>query len=167
MKANWQKALRRQIEIISTIPDDLPPLSLDGEGLLRALNQILDNAIKFSNSESRIWFDAFLRDRHVWLQVKDEGIGIPESELDHVFDRFYQINGATNRRYGGMGLGLSLVREVIQRHGGSVWAESRGEGLGTTMTIALPLEPRATRAPAIAKHAPPPPQRSAYEAQGA
>jgi signal transduction histidine kinase len=153
VRANWQKALRRQIEIITTIPDDLPSLELDAEGVLRALSQCLDNAIKFSHNGSRIWVEASMRERHVWLQVRDEGIGIAEAELGRIFDRFYQINGATNRRYGGMGLGLSLVREVVRYHGGRVWAESPGEGRGTTLTMLLPLEHRSEGAVAVTRSA--------------
>jgi signal transduction histidine kinase len=164
VRANWQKALRRQIEIVTTIPDELPDLAMDAEGVLRALSQCLDNAIKFSHNGSQIQLDVFVRDRHMWLQVRDTGIGIPEAELGRIFDRFYQIDGATNRRYGGMGLGLSLVREIAQYHGGSVWAESPGEGLGTTMTIVLPLGPRAGKPVAPANSAHTPRLESAYEA---
>lgn len=139
VKANWQKALRRQIEIEARIPDDLPNVDLDAEGFLRALNQVVDNAIKFSQPGNKVLFDVFRRDHHIWLQVRDEGTGIPRSELKAIFDRFYQVNGATTRLYGGLGIGLSLVREVVERHHGSVWAESPGEGQGTTISIVLPL----------------------------
>lgn len=150
LKANWQKALRRNIELLSTIPDDIPALQLDAEGILRALNQVLDNAVKFSSDGSHIWFNVELHERHVQIQIVDEGIGIAKPELDRIFDRFYQINGATTRRHGGMGLGLSLVREVIQRHGGNVWAESQGEGSGTVVTLVLPLDSERERAKALA-----------------
>jgi signal transduction histidine kinase len=140
VRANWQKALRRQIEIVTKIAEDLPNLEMDAEGVLRALSQCLDNAIKFSEDGSQIWLEAFVREHHMWVEIRDEGLGIPEGELERIFDRFYQVNGATNRRYGGMGLGLSLVREVVEYHKGSVWAQSPGENLGTTFTIRLPLQ---------------------------
>jgi signal transduction histidine kinase len=164
VQANWQKALRRQIEITTRISDDLPNLKLDAEGVLRALSQCLDNAIKFSYDGGHIWLDAFIRDHHMWLQVRDEGIGIPEAELGRIFDRFYQINGATNRRYGGMGLGLSLVREVVQSHRGSVWAESPGANLGTTMTIRLPLQHGTDGPVALAQSTRPSNSERTYEA---
>ncbi len=164
VRANWQKVLRRQIEMVTTVSDDLPSLALDGEGILRALSQCLDNAIKFSHNGGHIWLDAFVRDRQLWLQVRDEGIGIAENELGRIFDRFYQIDGATNRRYGGMGLGLSLVREVVQYHRGNVWAESLGENLGTTVTIVLPLDEEAVGPGPLTKPAQASGAERAYEA---
>jgi light-regulated signal transduction histidine kinase (bacteriophytochrome) len=75
----------------------------------------------------------------VWLQVADEGIGIPAVESQHIFERFYQIDRTTSRKYGGMGLGLAIVKEIVTAHQGRVWAESQGEGQGTALTIALPI----------------------------
>ncbi|MGC9346987.1 MAG: GAF domain-containing protein [Anaerolineae bacterium] len=139
IKANWQKALRHQVEIIANIPEELPDVSVDATYMLRALNHVMDNAVKFNKKGGRVWVKAAQRDGRIWLKIKDEGIGIPRAELKRIFDRFYQVDGTTTRRHGGMGLGLSLVREVVTRHKGEVWAESGGEGKGTTVTIALPV----------------------------
>ncbi len=148
VKAIRQHALRRSIAIVSEIPQTLPAIDVDAEGMLRALNHVLENAVKFSPEGSEVRFVAFADDGWVWLQVKDNGIGIPTTELDRVFDRFYQVNGQSTRRYGGMGIGLSLVKEVVEIHHGEVWAESPGEGQGTTISIKLPtMQDRAGPVP--------------------
>jgi hypothetical protein len=134
----WQMAMRKGMEIVTELPD-LPVVNLDAQFLARALVHILDNAIKFNRENGVIQMTAWTKEDEVWIQVKDEGIGIPASELERVFERFYQVNGTTTRRHGGMGLGLSVAREVITRHDGRVWAESPGEGQGTTITIILPV----------------------------
>jgi signal transduction histidine kinase len=74
----------------------------------------------------------------VVLQVADTGIGIPPDQHERIFDRFYQVDGSSSRRYGGMGLGLALVKEVAEAHGGTVSVESV-EGKGSTITITLPV----------------------------
>jgi signal transduction histidine kinase len=139
IKTHWQKALRRRMEIFPEMPASLPPVDIDRPQMLRALNHILDNALKFSREGGKIWMRAFARENYVWIEVEDEGIGLPEAELERIFDRFYQVNGTSTRRHGGMGLGLSVVREVVTRHKGRVWASSAGENQGTTITIKLPI----------------------------
>ena len=83
--------------------------------------------------------------------VTDTGIGIPPTFLPHVFDRFRQADGSTTRAYGGLGLGLAIVRQVIELHGGSVEVTSDGEGKGTTVRIRLPLAP-VSRSPSRARN---------------
>ena len=145
LRANWQQALRQHISIVADLPADLPLVEVDAQGLLRALNHILENAIKFSRPETpqgegpTVCFRAFERGAQVWIQVEDEGIGIPPDELERIFDRFYQVHGESTRRYGGLGIGLALVKEVVDRHHGEVLVESPGEGLGTTVSIKLPI----------------------------
>lgn len=75
----------------------------------------------------------------LFLKVRDGGIGLAEDQLERVFDRFYQVDGSSTRSYGGAGLGLAQVKEVIEAHGGSVWAESKGLGQGSTFTLFLPI----------------------------
>ena len=132
-------AAKQQVEVIADLPDALPVVTMDAHYVLRALNQVLDNAIKFNRKPGRMWAKAWAHEDEVWLRVEDEGIGIPPAELPHIFERFYQIDGTTSRKYGGMGLGLAVVKEVVAAHQGRVWAESQGEGQGTALTIALPI----------------------------
>jgi signal transduction histidine kinase len=73
------------------------------------------------------------------VRVRDSGSGIPQADLERIFDQFYQVEDHMTRRHGGMGLGLAIVRAIAKGHGGRVWAESNGEGQGATMTVALPI----------------------------
>ncbi|MFN2286334.1 MAG: sensor histidine kinase [Anaerolineae bacterium] len=132
-------AAEQQIKIITDLPDALPIATIDAHYLIRALSQVLDNAIKFNRKPGRVWVKAAVNEDEIWLRIEDEGIGISAVELPHIFERFYQIDGTTSRKYGGMGLGLAIVKEVIAAHQGRVWAESQGEGQGTALTIALPI----------------------------
>ncbi len=149
VRAIWQQALRRDITLRVEISETLPEIELDAQCLLRALNHVLDNAVKFSPEGSEIRFESFVSDGAVWFRIEDQGIGIAPGELDRIFDRFYQIHGESTRRYGGMGIGLSVVKEVVQAHHGEVWAESRGEGHGTSISIKLPVRPQRTARPPI------------------
>ena len=134
-----ESATQQQVEIIADLPQTLPTVNIDAHYFVRALNQILDNAIKFNRKPGRMWVKAWAEESEIRLQIRDEGIGIPETELPHIFARFYQIDGTTSRKYNGLGLGLAIVKEVVVAHHGRVWAESRGEGCGTTVTIVLPI----------------------------
>ncbi len=139
LQAANERAAQQQSEIITELPDALPLVNVDAHAIGRVFGQILDNAIKFNHRPGKIWTRAWLQDAEVWLQVQDEGIGIPATELPRIFRRFYQVDGTTSRKYGGMGLGLAIVREVVEAHGGRAWAESAGVDQGVTVTIALPV----------------------------
>jgi len=117
--------------------------SLQVEGDARRLDQVLghllDNALKFSPNGGRVAVTLQREAEMVVVQVKDDGIGLARDQLDRVFDRFYQVDGSSTRNFGGAGLGLALVKEVIEAHGGAVWVESDGvAGNGCTFTLCLP-----------------------------
>lgn len=138
----WRKRAKLEDKTIYLDLDlPTPPRKLfaDPEALKQALDNLLDNAIKFSLPNSAIRVQARIDRDTVIVSVNDQGIGIPADQLTHVFERFYQINGSATRRYGGMGVGLALCREIVEAHGGRSWAESGGEGRGSTFFIALPL----------------------------
>lgn len=113
----------------------------DADELRAAIGNLIDNAIKYSQPrvEVRVEVDALDEDDLV-VRVKDQGIGIPKSELKHIFKRFYRIQEAVTR-FKGMGLGLFIVNSVAKRHGGRVFAESEGSGHGSTFTLMLPVAP--------------------------
>ncbi len=145
LRTVWQQALRRHISIVAEIPADLPLVDIDAQGLLRAIIQVLENAMKFgrpatpSDADVTVSFRVFEREDQVWIQVEDKGIGIAPADVARIFERFYQIRGESTRRQGGLGIGLALVKEIVEHHYGEVVAESPGEGLGTTISIKLPV----------------------------
>jgi GAF domain-containing protein/anti-sigma regulatory factor (Ser/Thr protein kinase) len=119
------------------VSDDLPPLLGDRERLELALGHLVDNAIKFSPGGGIVTLKACATERMICVSVTDEGIGISSDSMGRIFERFYQVDGSTKRRYGGMGVGLALVWEVVELHDGDVQVESE-PGKGSTFTISLP-----------------------------
>ena len=111
----------------------------DPEELRTAVSNLLDNAIKYSvgNVDVSVQLDT-PDEKHVALKVRDRGVGIPADELKRIFRRFYRVRGRTSARVKGTGLGLFIVRSIAKTHGGKVFAESAGEGRGTTVTMELP-----------------------------
>nr|MDQ3806249.1 ATP-binding protein [Acidobacteriota bacterium] len=99
----------------------------------------LDNAVKYSDQEVRISVElATLDERRLAVRVADRGVGIPRGQLKRIFKRFYRVQGSFMRRFKGTGLGLFIVRSVVEKHGGRVYAESAGLGRGSTFIIQLP-----------------------------
>ena len=112
----------------------------DEDDLKAVVLNLVDNAIKYSGDKVTIAVElAQTSSRAATIRVSDRGVGIPVSELGQIFKRFYRIPGVMTARIKGAGLGLFIVRAVVARHGGTVFAESEGPGLGTTFTVQLPL----------------------------
>ena len=112
----------------------------DRRQLVSALTNLLENACKYSDGGSTVWLASTTDGSGVSLSVRDEGIGIPTSDLERVFERFYRVDRARSRETGGTGLGLAIVRHVANNHRGDVRVESR-EGEGSTFTLRLPAGP--------------------------
>jgi signal transduction histidine kinase len=106
--------------------------------LLMALTNIVNNAIKFTPQEGNIQIKVIDRPQEVWVCVQDDGVGIPERDLENIFKPFYQVEDHMTRRHGGMGLGLSIAKAVVEAHRGRIWAESAGKNQGATLTMSLP-----------------------------
>jgi hypothetical protein len=119
------------------------PASLLFDGDIRRLEQVflnlLSNAVKFTPEGGRIDVRVGTSDRQVEVHVADTGIGIEPEFLAHVFDRFRQADSQTTRTHGGLGLGLSIARNLVDAHGGSISVDSEGRGCGSTFTVTLPL----------------------------
>lgn len=120
---------------------DLPRANIkaDGDLIDLAISNLLENAIKYSHQPAFIEMHIRSDGKEVYLDIKDRGIGIPETDIPHIFDRFYTVDKARSRKSGGAGLGLSIVKTVIDRHGGYITVASE-LGKGTTFTISLPLK---------------------------
>ncbi|MGC2110169.1 MAG: HAMP domain-containing sensor histidine kinase [Candidatus Korobacteraceae bacterium] len=111
----------------------------DREELFTALSNVLDNAVKYTPQDPIILVQVVTPDlAHVQIRVRDNGVGIPRSELKRVFKRFYRVLTPSASQVKGSGLGLFIVRAIARRHGGNAYAESEGSGRGTTVTIQLP-----------------------------
>jgi signal transduction histidine kinase len=113
-------------------------INADIETLPTVFTAILENAIRFTPDGGRITVQADRKRNMVEIEISDTGIGIPPEELENVFKEFYQIEQHLTRTYGGLGLGLSVARGIVNLHGGKIWAYSKGEHQGTTITVQLP-----------------------------
>jgi signal transduction histidine kinase/HAMP domain-containing protein len=131
-------AAQADLALEAKIADSLPPVSGSLTYLRRVLDNLLSNAIKFTPPGGTITVQVWQEDEQVALQVSDTGIGIPPDQLERVFERFYQVDGSARRRYGGVGLGLALVKEIVERHGGQITVESQIDE-GTAFTVTLPI----------------------------
>lgn len=113
----------------------------DAGRLQQVVWNLLSNAIKFTPSSGRIEVKVERAGRNLRILVSDTGVGIAAEFLPFIFERFRQADGSTTRVHGGLGLGLAIVRQLVELHGGTIKAESAGEGLGATFTVQLPLAP--------------------------
>lgn len=123
--------------------DALPTVEGDREQLIMAVANLLDNAVKYSGAGTTVRVTVSSDHEAVVIAVSDEGIGIPARDLDRIFERFYRVDAARDRRTGGTGLGLAIVRHVATNHGGTVSVRSQ-EGVGSTFTLRLPASRRAS-----------------------
>jgi len=123
--------------LVLEMPDIPLQAQVDEAKLKLALTNLLNNAMRFTPAAGQLQLRLERHPTEAWLRVIDDGIGIPEAELERIFGRFYQVEDHMVRRHEGMGLGLSIVRAIAEAHGGRVWAESNGPDQGSTFTIAL------------------------------
>jgi len=125
---------------VEVTADDAHAARVDVARLHQLVRHLLSNAIKFTASGGQVWVSVTTHGDHVALSVADTGVGIDPSFLPEMFDRFRQADGAATRRHGGMGLGLAIVRRIVEAHGGTVSAESPGTGKGATFRVTLPRQ---------------------------
>jgi two-component system phosphate regulon sensor histidine kinase PhoR len=124
--------------LVVNLPQGLPPLESDRDLLAEVLANLVDNALKYSPPASPVVVGAEVHGSDVLVTVRDSGVGIAPHEQDRVFERFYQSDQSATRRFGGVGLGLHLVRELVHALGGTVDLDSE-PGAGATFTVRLPL----------------------------
>ena len=129
-------AQENNIEFVLDIPADVPDVAGDTKSLERALHAVLDNAIKFNDEGDKVEVSVSHDDKNVQIVVRDYGVGIPPDVLPHIFDRFFHLDQMGGRVFRGVGLGLSIARQVIEQHQGKIRVQSE-VNQGTTVIISL------------------------------
>jgi signal transduction histidine kinase len=148
------EARRKGINLdVDTPPKD--PLNIigDKEKIAVVLSNLLENALTFTDEGGQVGVKAETDEGYVKVLIVDTGIGIPDKEQDRIFDRFYQVESHLTRRHGGMGLGLSIAKAMVEMHNGQIWCESK-EGMGSLFCFVLPIdEDKASAAARVFKTA--------------
>ena len=129
----------KKYEIIRDYPITPIWVEIDTDKLTQVIDNIMNNAIKYSPDGGTITVSIKTTDEQLILSIADEGLGIPKQDLPTIFDRFYRVDKARSRAQGGTGLGLAIAKEIIKQHQGFIWAKSE-YGVGSTFTIVLPYE---------------------------
>lgn len=136
-------AMGKQITVTNALSPDLPSVHADPTRLQQVLVNLLGNAVKFTPAGGMVRVCGGVAGSQVWISVEDTGVGIAQDELARIWNAFYQVESPMRRSHGGSGLGLSIVRRLIELHGGIVRAESEGENRGSRFTFTLPISPAA------------------------
>jgi len=128
-------------EIRIPSPETNPEIFVDHTRMMMVLTNLVNNAISFTQHGKNITINAGvgLTPNEVHIAVIDEGVGIPPDQLERIFEEFYQIEDHMVRHHGGLGIGLSIARAIVEAHGGRIWAESKGLGHGATFIVSLPV----------------------------
>ena len=114
-------------------------MAVDIDKTSLAFTNILNNAIRFSAPGSEITIGTMKQGNQILAWVQDQGIGIPADKLQKIFEEFYQIQPPNTRQYGGLGIGLTIAKGLIEAQGGKIWAESEGLGRGAVFKVLLPM----------------------------
>jgi len=132
---NYEEILQERTVSVN-IEENIPLVPMDFVLVVQVLVNLIDNALKYSPPESPVEIQAHLVGQEMRVHVDDRGIGVPEDDLEHIFEKFYRIERP--EKISGTGLGLSISKGIIEAHGGRIWAENRPGG-GTSITFSLPL----------------------------
>ncbi|MBQ1352094.1 MAG: HAMP domain-containing protein [Oscillospiraceae bacterium] len=138
-QANYMEAKRHHHTLHMTLPGDLPEVFADQNRLEQVMTNVLSNAIKYTPDGGEILISAGQDENQVWMEVSDNGIGIPDEDKDRIFDRFYRVDKARSRESGGTGLGLSIAKEIMLQHGGDIQLRDHVPQ-GLSVRILLPIE---------------------------
>ena len=134
------QATTRRITLRSNLPADLPPLLADEDRITQVLVNLVANAIQYTPEGGDVAISTARVDDEIHISVKDTGIGIPPEHIGNLFTRFYRVDKSRSRQAGGgSGIGLTIAHHLVEAHGGRIWAESQGEGQGSTFTFSLKM----------------------------
>ena len=122
---------------------NLPQVLADRDRILQVILNLLSNALRYTPSRGEVWITAKQERNNVFIAVHDSGIGIPTPHLLRIFTRFYRVDKSRSREQGGSGIGLTIAQRLVEAHGGRIWAESPGEGKGSTFAFTLPTGTQA------------------------
>jgi len=126
-----------QRQLVLNLPKRLPRVNIDARQIREVLDNLIDNAIKYSGEETEVVVSAQQTRRKLLISVADQGVGISADELERVFNRMYRVKQRLSDDPGGMGLGLAISKGLVEAHGGRIWVESE-EGKGSTFSFSLP-----------------------------
>ena len=138
-----QQSYTTRHTLVLEAPEDLPAVVADEDKVDQILTNLINNAIKYSPDGGHVWVSARSADGNIEVSVKDEGVGIPEEHLDKIFARFHRVESGDSRRAGGTGIGLYLVKHLVEAHHGRIRVDSRVDQ-GSTFTFTIPLTPPST-----------------------
>ena len=134
------QAMGKRIALRSSLPADLPPLLADEDRITQVLVNLVANAIQYTPEGGGVTISAVRAGDEIHVTVKDTGIGIPPEHIANLFTRFYRVDKSRSRNAGGgSGIGLTVAKHLVEAHGGRIWAESAGEGQGSTFTFSLKI----------------------------
>lgn len=136
------QARTQNVSIICDISDQIPIITADQEAISRVLSNILDNALKYSDTGKKISFKVWAEDKSVFFEVEDEGLGISKDDLKRVFEKFYRAKDPKDKNIEGSGIGLTLVDHIVRAHDGEISLESN-RGKGTKVRVRLPFQCRS------------------------
>lgn len=135
-----------QVQLITVIPPDLPLAWADPDRVNQVVINLLANAFRYTPAGGKITLRAQADATRLIITIQDTGIGIAPEHLPQIFERFYRVDKSRARASGGSGIGLTIARHLVYAHGGDIWAESPGLGLGATFSFTLPIDPHALQA---------------------
>jgi len=135
----FEMSKSQNVEFKRYLSDDSYFVEIDTDKLTQVIDNIISNAMKYSPDGGNIRFGVTVQENLLKVMISDDGMGIPKENVGRIFERFYRVDRARSRAMGGTGLGLAIAKEMIEAHGGNIWAESE-EGVGTTVFFTLPYE---------------------------
>lgn len=134
------------IQLLADVEPGIPNILVDSDRIIQVLTNLVGNALQYSSSGGGVNLSVHQDKSEIVFSVKDTGIGISAEQLPYIFNRFYRTDKSRNRASGGSGIGLTIAKALIQAHHGRIWAESKGEGRGSTFSFSIPLHSDSERA---------------------